>query len=113
MNLPILGKRMKRLSYTAMLLALLLLNPAVSVADETHYGELVSLRLLSPECQNESSTLYTSQRCVELRAHLNRSLIDCEVDRDGVLVMDEARNAYVCAKAKPYSSRLLVYPIPR
>lgn len=29
---------MKRLSYTAMLLALLLLNPAVSIADETHYG---------------------------------------------------------------------------
>ena len=102
---------MKRLSYTAMLLALLLLNPAVSIADETHNGEPVSLRLLSPECQNESSTLYTSQRCVELRAHLNRSLTDCEVDRDGVLVMDEAKNLFVGVKAKHYLYKHILYPL--
>jgi len=104
---------MKQLFYSSMLITLLSPWAAVSVLADMQDKELASLRLLSPACQNESSPIYLSAHCAKLREHLKKALADCEAKRDGVLVMDEARNAYVCAKAKPNPSKILLYPIPR
>lgn len=60
-----------------------------------------NLRLIPLLCSDESSSKYHTERCVMLRQHMNKTLYDCENKRDGLLVRDEARNLYVCVKAKP------------
>ena len=76
--------------------------PTIVNATEAKPGTIAyNLRLIPLLCSDESSSKYHSERCVILRQHMLKTLDDCENKRDGLLVRDEARNLYVCVKAKP------------
>lgn len=68
------------------------------------------LRLLPSPCAMKKSDLYDSTHCEAQRLYVSAKLKDCEVERDGLLVRDEARGILVCVKAnKPSSQNNMVF----
>ncbi|WP_273070853.1 hypothetical protein [Alteromonas australica] len=82
-------------------LSLSAMSTAVSASEAKAATVAYNLRLIPLLCSDDSSSKYHSERCVLLRQHMLKTLDDCENKRDGLLVRDEARNLYVCVKAKP------------
>ena len=82
-------------------LSLSAMTTAVSASESKAATIAYNLRLIPLLCSKASSSKYHTERCVLLRQHMHKALNDCENIRDGLLVRDEARNMYVCVKAKP------------
>ncbi|HAI71063.1 MAG TPA: hypothetical protein DCL26_01865 [Alteromonas australica] len=82
-------------------LSLSAITTAISASESKAATIAYNLRLIPLLCSDERSSKYHTERCVMLRQHMYKTLDDCENKRDGLLVRDEARNLYVCVKAKP------------
>jgi hypothetical protein len=68
------------------------------------------LRLLPSPCAVKKSDLYHSTHCEAQRFYVSARRKDCEIERDGLLVRDEARGILVCLKAnKPSSQNIMEF----
>lgn len=63
------------------------------------------LRLLPSPCAKKSSHTYFTTHCEAQRLFVSIKLKDCEIERDGLLVRDEARGILVCVKANSPASK--------
>lgn len=98
-------------SYSAALLIISMLC-APQVLGNQQDGKIKGhqLRLLPSPCAVKKSDLYYSTHCEAQRLYVSVKLKDCEIERDGLLVRDEARGILVCVKAnKPSSQNNMVF----
>ena len=93
-------------SYSAALLIITMLF-APQVLGNQQDGKIKAhqLRLLDSPCAVKKSDLYKSTHCEAQRLYVSAKLKDCEIERDGLLVRDEARGILVCVKANKPSSQ--------
>lgn len=93
-------------SYSAALLIITMLcAPQVLGNQQDDKIKGHELRLLPSPCAVKTSDHYHSTNCEAQRFYVSARLKDCEIERDGLLVRDEARDILVCVKANKPSSQ--------
>ena len=96
---------MKSSHAASLLLITMLCSPLVLGNQNNGKIKGHQLRLLPSPCAMKTSNLYHSTHCEAQRLYVSAKLIDCEIERDGLLVRDEARGILVCVKANKPSSQ--------